>query len=67
MEDEILITHQHRDTERHRMAPGNESTVDGLRVREYECPCGFSAALLSRNRDVDPGPSWPFRWRARPA
>lgn len=67
MEDEIVLTHRHDDAERHQMAAGNESRVDGLRVREYECPCGFSAAVLSRTTEEQIGPSWPFRWSTRPA
>jgi hypothetical protein len=60
MPDEIDLHHRHPDTER-RMAPGEDSRVDGLRVRQYECDCGYAAAVLSPVDEEEQGQSWPYR------
>jgi hypothetical protein len=42
----------------------DDDRVDGLRVREYACACGFVAAVLSRVEDEDPGTTWPYAFQA---
>jgi hypothetical protein len=62
--DEVVIQHRHQNAERP-MAPVDDSRVDGLRVRQFSCDCGFGAAILSRNDPDEPGPSWPIRFGVR--
>jgi hypothetical protein len=57
--DAVVIQHRHDDFERP-MAPVDDSRVDGLRVRQFSCECGFGAAILSRNDPEEPGSSWPI-------
>jgi len=62
MTDEVLVAHRHIDTEEP-MKHVDDDRVDGLRVREYTCICGFGAAVLSRVDDEEQGASWPFTLR----
>jgi hypothetical protein len=59
MADEILISHRHPDGDQPMSAVG-EQRIDGLRVRQFSCDCGFGAAILSRVEEMEPGVSWPF-------
>jgi hypothetical protein len=56
---EVLVSHSHGDGHEE-MRPVDDDRVDGLRVREYSCTCGFVAAVLSRVDDEEPGASWPY-------
>lgn len=62
MTDEVVVTHRHEDGDEP-MAPAGDDRVDGLRLREYACGCGFGAAILSRIEDQTPGASRPFAFR----
>jgi hypothetical protein len=64
MSDELVIQHRHPDDARS-MAPVDDSRVDGLRVRQFACDCGYGAAVLSRVDELEPGPSWPYRFGGR--
>jgi hypothetical protein len=44
----------------------DDERIDGLRLREYSCDCGFSAAVLTRMETERPGTSWPFQFRTQP-
>ena len=57
--DEVSLAHAHGD-EQYEMYAADDNRIDGLRVREYTCMCGFAAAVLSRVEDEQPGPKWPF-------
>jgi hypothetical protein len=59
MSDEVLITHRHLENEEP-MDAVDDGRIDGLRVRQYACACGFAAAVLSRIEDQQPGMSWPY-------
>ena len=61
--DEVVIQHRHPNAEAP-MARVEDSRVDGLRVRQFSCECGFGAAILSRNDPDEPGPSWPIQFGA---
>jgi hypothetical protein len=61
--DEVLVTHTHGDAQQE-MRPVDDDRVDGLRVREYACSCGFVAAVLSRVEDEQPGTTWPYAFQA---
>jgi hypothetical protein len=63
MTDEVQVTHRHGDDEEP-MNPVDDGRIDGLRVRQYACGCGFAAAVLSRVEDQDPGVAWPFKFQA---
>jgi hypothetical protein len=63
--DDVALTHAHSDIEQ-AMHPVGDDRIDGLRVREFACACGFAAALLSRVDDIDPGPSWPYAFPPAP-
>jgi hypothetical protein len=65
MIDEVGMIHRHDDGERP-MRHGDEERIDGLRLREYSCDCGFSAAVLTRMETERPGTSWPFQFRTQP-
>lgn len=60
--DEVLVTHAHGDAQQE-MRPVDDDRVDGLRVREYACTCGFVAAVLSRVEDQEPGTTWPYAFQ----
>ena len=67
MDQELELTHHHPDgSDRPRMRAGYESRIDGLVVREFECPCGYSVAVLAREAERQIGASWPFQF-SRPA
>jgi hypothetical protein len=57
--DEVIINHRHGDAPTE-MSTVDDERVDGLRVREYACSCGFAAAVLSRVDGEEPGKGWPF-------
>jgi hypothetical protein len=59
MTDEVMLAHRHVDTEEP-MRHVEDERVDGLRVSEYACSCGFGAALLSRVDEEQQGASWPY-------
>jgi len=63
MTDDVGMTHRHGEDERP-MSHYDDSHVDGLRVRQFACECGFVAAVLSRVEDEAQGGSWPFSFRA---
>ena len=63
MSDEVQVTHHHADDEEP-MNRVDDGRIDGLRVRQYSCACGFTAAVLSRVEDEEPGVSWPYRFEA---
>ena len=44
----------------------DDERIDGLKLREYACSCGFTAAVLTRVAEEQPGQSWPFRFREAP-
>ena len=62
------MTHAHGEGHQAMLAVDDER-IDGLRVREYTCGCGFSAAVLNRVEDEEPSERWPFRFEraTRPA
>jgi hypothetical protein len=62
MTDEVQLTHRHGDTEEP-MNTVDDGRIDGLRVREFTCSCGFAAAVLSRVEDQEPGVSWPYKFQ----
>jgi hypothetical protein len=66
--DEVVVTHAHGEADQAMQAVDDER-IDGLRVREYTCACGFSAAVLNRVEDEEPSERWPFRFQqgSRPA
>jgi hypothetical protein len=57
MTDTVAMTHRHDDGER-AMRHVDDERIDGLRLREYTCDCGFSAAVLTRVAQERTGPSW---------
>jgi hypothetical protein len=63
MIDHVVITHRHADDETE-MRHVDDERIDGLRLREYTCDCGFSAAVLTRVAEERPGESWPFAFRS---
>jgi hypothetical protein len=63
MTDEVQVTHRHGDNEEP-MNPVDDGRIDGLRVRQYACTCGFVAAMLSRIEDQEPGLTWPYTLQA---
>jgi hypothetical protein len=65
MIDEVGMTHRHADGERP-MRYQDDERIDGLRLREYSCDCGFSAAVLTRVPEEHQGESWPFNFRTSP-
>ena len=65
MSDEVAMIHRHADDERP-MRYQDDERIDGLRLREYACDCGYSAAVLTRSESERPGPSWPFQFRTQP-
>ncbi len=65
MIDEVGMIHRHDDGERP-MRHEDDERIDGLRLREYSCDCGFSAAVLTRVDREHPGTSWPFQFRTQP-
>jgi hypothetical protein len=62
MTDEVQVTHRHGDNEEP-MNPVDDGRIDGLRVRQYACACGFAAAVLNRVEDQEQGASWPYRFQ----
>lgn len=62
MTDEVQLTHRHGDSEEP-MNAVDDGRIDGLRVREFACSCGFAAAVLSRVEDEEPGVAWPFKFQ----
>jgi hypothetical protein len=62
MSDEVQVTHHHSDNEEP-MNAVDDGRIDGLRVRQYACECGFAAAVLSRVEDQEQGASWPYRFK----
>jgi hypothetical protein len=65
MIDEVDMIHRHADGER-TMRFQDDERIDGLRLREFSCDCGFSAAVLTRMESESQGSSWPFRFRSQP-
>ena len=65
MTDQVDMTHRHDDGEQ-AMQHIDDERIDGLRLREYACACGFSAAVLTRVGDENQGQSWPFSFRTNP-
>ena len=63
MSEQVLITHQHDDGEQP-MEHVDDERIDGLRLRQYACGCGFTAAVLTRVAEERQGESWPFAFRA---
>jgi hypothetical protein len=62
--DEVGMNHRHDDGERP-MRHEDDERIDGLRLREYSCDCGFSAAVLTRVDSERQGASWPFQFRTQ--
>jgi len=60
--DEVTLIHRHDDGEQS-MTPVSDDHVDGLRVREYACTCGFGTAVLSKVESEQQGASWPYTMR----
>ena len=65
MIDEVGMTHRHADGERP-MRHQDDERIDGLRLREFSCECGYSAAVLTKTEAERPGASWPFQFRTQP-
>jgi hypothetical protein len=65
MSDDLVVTHRHADGEEP-MQHLADDRVDGLRLQEYACPCGYSAAVLTRVAEEQQGHSWPFQFRSAP-
>jgi hypothetical protein len=65
MNDDVTISHSHADGEQP-MDHVSDERVDGLRLQEYTCSCGFSAAILTRVTEERQGQSWPFQFRSPP-
>jgi hypothetical protein len=65
MIDEVGMTHRHADGERP-MRYQDDERIDGLRLREYACDCGYSAAVLTRLEKELPGQRWPFAFKSPP-
>jgi hypothetical protein len=63
MSNEVMVAHRHVDTEE-QMKHVEDERIDGLRVSEYTCSCGFGAAVLSRVDDEEQGMSWPYVLKA---
>jgi hypothetical protein len=63
MIDEVGMIHRHDDGEQP-MRYQDDERIDGLRLREYSCDCGFSAAVLTKVEAEQPGRSWPFSFRS---
>jgi hypothetical protein len=63
--DHVLMQHRHDEGEQH-MQHVDDERIDGLKLREYTCSCGFTAAVLTRVAEEQPGHSWPFRFREAP-
>ena len=62
MTDEVTVIHRHGDGEQP-MLPVGDDHVDGLRVREFACSCGFGTAVLSKVESESQGASWPYTMR----
>lgn len=60
------MVHRHDDAERP-MRHVDDERIDGLRVREFSCDCGYSVAVLSRVAEEQQGQSWPFAFRTASA
>ena len=60
MSDEVMLAHRHVDAEEP-MRHVEDERIDGLRVSEYSCSCGFGAAVLSRVEEEQQGVSWPYK------
>ncbi len=60
--DQLAMTHRHADGE-FEMAHVDDERIDGLRLRQYACSCGFTAAVLTRVAEEQQGQSWPFQFR----
>jgi hypothetical protein len=65
MSDEVGMNHRHADGERP-MRHDDDERIDGLRLREFSCDCGYSAAVLTRMDSEQQGKSWPFQFRSQP-
>ena len=65
MTNEVMLAHRHVDTDEP-MRHVEDERVDGLRVSEYTCSCGFGAAVLSRVDEEKQGPAGPTRCRRPP-
>jgi hypothetical protein len=61
MSDEVQVTHHHGESEEP-MNAVDDGRIDGLRVRQYACACGFAAAVLSPVEDQEQGASWPYKF-----
>jgi hypothetical protein len=59
MADSLAITHGHANVDEPMRAASDER-IDGLRVREFVCACGFVTAVLNRVEDEEPGARWPL-------
>jgi hypothetical protein len=64
MTDQLLVQHRHDEGDQHVMQHVDDERIDGLKLREYTCTCGFTAAVLTRVPEEQPGHSWPFRFRS---
>lgn len=63
MTNDVTVTHQHADEER-AMQHVEDERVDGVRLRQYACDCGYTAAVLTRLEQERVGASWPFEFRS---
>lgn len=66
MVDEVAMVHRHDDGER-QMRHLDDERIDGLRLREFTCDCGYSVAVLTRVQEEQQGKSWPFAFRSSTA
>ncbi len=62
MTEQVSIRHRHDDGEEP-MLHVDDERIDGLRLREFTCRCGFSAAVLTRVAEERQGERWPFAFR----
>jgi hypothetical protein len=65
MTDNVAMIHRHDDDERP-MRHIEDERIDGLRLRQYSCDCGFAAAVLTKVEEEHQGASWPFSFRMAP-
>ena len=65
MTDNVAMIHRHDDDERP-MHHIEDERIDGLRLRQYSCDCGFAAAVLTKVEEEHQGTSWPFSFRMAP-
>jgi hypothetical protein len=63
MSDDVRMHHHHAEDGEQVMQHVDAERIDGLKLREYTCSCGFTAAVLTRVEEELPGQSWPFRFR----